>query len=460
MTHLKSKGSILLIISSLIISLGCTTITGLFSTPLPGPTQTSLSSHTPFLPLTQPAPIESPSIQTTETPPQHTATTFLEPTTVLIFSDDFSDPGSGWVPREDENIYTDYYEGGYRIFIKKEKQVEWTLSVHSFVDVRIEVEAKLIGGGVDNMLGVICRYQDSGNFYALVISSDGFYSIQKRINGGQLEVISGDGFDSSDHINLGGESNQITAECIGEKLSMYVNGFLLAVAVDSDIQSGDVGLIAGAYGIPSTDVLFDNFIASSVSAIPAIPQTGEFPLNLLFSDSFDNIDSGWDHQSYEDIGSTGYNDGVYRIGIFKEHLFLWANPSLGFTDVVVEIDAVRISGGDDNQYGIICRHQDVNNFYTLVINSNGSAAIRKRVNGEMEYIADWVHSDAINLGDSINHIQAECIGDTLTLLVNGARVLEAQDSDFPFGDVGLLAGTFSASSTEVIFDNFQVFDKP
>jgi hypothetical protein len=35
-------------------------------------------------------------------------------------------------------------------------------------------------------------------------------------------------------------------------------------------------------------------------------------------------------------------------------------------------------------------------------------------------------------------------------------VAQAQDPDFPEGDVGLLAGTFTQPGVDVIFDNFVV----
>lgn len=184
--------------------------------------------------------------------------------------------------------------------------------------------------------------------------------------------------------------------------------------------------------------------------------TGSQPANILFEDDFSNSNSGWDQYS-DDAGLTDYENGAYKIGIYTDTYFYWANPYQNFGDVSVEVEAQKTSGGDDMQYGIICHHLDVDNWYALVISGDGFAAIRKRYQGgDLEYIADWVEVGAINTGNSTNTLRAECVGSRLSLYVNGTLAVEATDADIPSGDVGLMAGTFDQSSTEVLFDNFVV----
>jgi hypothetical protein len=178
--------------------------------------------------------------------------------------------------------------------------------------------------------------------------------------------------------------------------------------------------------------------------------------NILFEDDFSNRSSGWDNYSDEN-GYTDYENGTYKIGVYGDTLFYWANPYQNFGDVIVEVQAQKISGGDDMQYGIICRHLDVENFYALIITGDGYAAIRKRYQGsELDFITDWAQVSAINTGDAGNNLRAECIGSNLSLYVNGTLAIQVNDADIPSGDAGLLAGTFEQPSTEVLFDNFVV----
>ena len=180
-------------------------------------------------------------------------------TALAGFLDDFSDENSGWTKILTNEGGADYADGGYRIFIQKENHLLWVTSGNQFENVRVQVDARLLEGGLDNNYGVLCRYQDDNNFYALVISSDGYFAIRKRVGGGALETIIGDRFQFSDQIRLGEQENSLMAECDGAELRLYVNGEKIAETTDTDFQAGDVGLLAGTFSATSIEILFDNF---------------------------------------------------------------------------------------------------------------------------------------------------------------------------------------------------------
>jgi len=178
--------------------------------------------------------------------------------------------------------------------------------------------------------------------------------------------------------------------------------------------------------------------------------------NILYEDDFSNDSSGWDMYS-DSEGTTEYSDGVYRISINTESMFYWANPYEKFDDVIVEVTANKSSGGDDMQYGIICRHADIDNWYALIITADGYAAIRKRFQGsDLDFITDFVEAPSVNTGSATNTLRAECVGSRLSLFVNGELAIETNDSDISSGDVGLMAGTFAQPFAEALFDNFAV----
>lgn len=183
----------------------------------------------------------------------------------------------------------------------------------------------------------------------------------------------------------------------------------------------------------------------------------ELPANILFQDDFSDISSGWDQ--YNDVDAvTDYADGVYRIFVNTDNTDVWANPGLTFTDVTIDVDATKVAGPDDNDFGVICRYQDVENFYFFVISSDGFYGIVKVVEGEQAIIGqeNMEFSDVINLGNTSNRIHAECIGENLALHVNDQMLLEVSDTQFTSGDVGLIAGTFDNTGTDIHFDNFVV----
>ena len=183
--------------------------------------------------------------------------------------------------------------------------------------------------------------------------------------------------------------------------------------------------------------------------------------NVLFQDDFSDTDSGWD-QVDTDAGTTDYSDGSYRILVSQEQYDAWANPGQSFDgDVIVEVDATKAAGPDENDFGVLCHYQDVDNFYYFQITSDGYAVIGKVTGGEQSKISgdDYESAGAVHQGDAANHIRGECVGNTLTLIVNGEQVLTATDTDHTGGDVGLIAGTFDTAGADIFFDNF-VVSKP
>ncbi len=191
------------------------------------------------------------SIQTTGSPPANG--------NQVLFQDDFSDPASGWATVRETDQVMAYEDGGFRIWVNQPNFDYWSVPGLRFTDVQIEVDIQKIGGPDDNDIGVICRYKNSDNFYGFLISSDGYYGISERQNG-EHQVIGMDGMKHSSAIQTGSAKNHIRADCIGNTLTLYVNGVKLVQVEDSSLAVGDVGLLAGTFDEPGVDILFDNFM--------------------------------------------------------------------------------------------------------------------------------------------------------------------------------------------------------
>ena len=181
------------------------------------------------------------------------------------------------------------------------------------------------------------------------------------------------------------------------------------------------------------------------------------PGGVLFQDDFSDPSRGWDRVNVND-GVTDYADGAYRISVNSSHTDVWANPGLNFSDVQVEVDATKVGGDDNNDYGVICRYLDSENFYFFIVSSDGYYGIGKVVGGEQQLIGEpsMPPSEVINRGDVSNHLSAVCAGSRLSLYINGEFLTEVEDTDFTSGDVGLVAGTFDQPGVDITFDNFVV----
>jgi hypothetical protein len=174
-----------------------------------------------------------------------------------LFQDDFSDPSSGWLTERDEDHIIDYENGSFRIWGNRPQFDYWSIPNLNFGDVRIEVDAVKLGGPDNNSYGIICRYNQE-SFYGFIISSDGYYGISKRKNGDH-QTIGVEGMKTSPFIQKGAALNHIRADCIGNVLTLYINGEKLQEVTDSEFSMGDVGLLAGSFNVGGIDIRFNHF---------------------------------------------------------------------------------------------------------------------------------------------------------------------------------------------------------
>lgn len=154
-------------------------------------------------------------------------------------------------------------------------------------------------------------------------------------------------------------------------------------------------------------------------------------------------------------------DGVLNISTSNPGEIWWTNPGRSFEDVVIDVTTMQVSGPDDNAYGVICRYQDEQNFYLFLISGDGYYSIGKYASGaeRVTYLTEdgqFAQSDQINVGNSSNQIQASCVGDELSLSVNGYPLLTVTDSEFASGDIGLAASALQQGTVEVAFDDLRV----
>jgi hypothetical protein len=184
------------------------------------------------------------------------------PLTPLPYSDDFSDPNSGWETLSDLNADVSYEAGTLRIVIKRENLIQWSAAGKHFGDAVFEVDARPNGGPLDNGFGVIFRMKDRNNFYHFAISSDGYWRAGYVRDG----VWSNwDDWQPHPAIRSGSQVNRIKVVMQGTKLSFFVNDQFIASREDSLFASGDIGVFAlTLIDAPGTDITFDNVLVSAV----------------------------------------------------------------------------------------------------------------------------------------------------------------------------------------------------
>lgn len=205
-------------------------------------------------------------------------------------------------------------------------------------------------------------------------------------------------------------------------------------------------------GMLSLSIFACTFGASDTATEPT--PTGP---KVLFQDDFSSTGNEW-LQLRDTDGITDFEQDGYRIKVDKTEWVFWSNPGISVSNVKIDVDATKLGGPEENEFGVICRYVDENNFYFFTTTSDGYFSVNKMVNGEFSFIGmeEFGTTEVVNGGNALNHLTAECNGNTLRFWVNGTLLLETQDDSYTVGDVGLIAGTADAAGTDILFDNFVV----
>ena len=210
-----------------------------------------------------------------ETPTQEAVITSTSPATAVatstspavletvLFTDDFSDPTSGWPSLQNAQGRYSYEQDGYHIAVDQVDAVLWAKTNREDGNISVSVDARSIASA-NGYYGLLCRMQDDQNFYYFLIQPNGSFTIGKYKNGEFLSLIP-TGWRESDVIAQGDGINRIKADCTGSTLRLYVNETLLDETTDTDFTSGFSGVVVAALDDRSFEVVFNNFLITSSS---------------------------------------------------------------------------------------------------------------------------------------------------------------------------------------------------
>ncbi len=226
------------------------------------------------------------------------------------------------------------------------------------------------------------------------------------------------------------------------------------------------------------------------------PAAGE----LLYASTFDAFNAEWDifpgRDSAQVVALDTLDEDVraqagawlegaalqvqYGSGASEE--VIWSVLDRKFSDFDLRVTAQLLAGPEDqNQFGVIFRYRDPDNFYIFRITADGYYSLVKVQDGVQEKISDWGISEAIHQGNAPNVIRVVGLGDRFRFYVNGEPLplclrgenetsmwatwegagvcytdeprLIFQDSTFTQGKIALAAGTIDGSTVSVLFDD-------
>lgn len=135
-----------------------------------------------------------------------------------------------------------------------------TLNNLTFADFALEVDARQVGGDLQNSYGVLFRMQDPQRFYRFEVTGNGLYMLERRNADGTWTRFLED-WVPSPAINQGiNASNRLQVVAQGPLLSAYVNEVLVQEVNDDLYPAGAIALDAGTFNQPAIQVAFDNLV--------------------------------------------------------------------------------------------------------------------------------------------------------------------------------------------------------
>lgn len=194
-----------------------------------------LSGHTVYLPLVMKSPQTS---------------------CAAYYTDNFSDPASGWPVGDDDNRTYAYADGQYQILVKTPSVVWWATPGAKATDFTASVSAHRTSGAWGAYGILIGINEDWSQLYQFIVE-DTYFSIWKYDNGSWTALQD---WTASGHINAGTAWNRLKAVRNGASIAVYANNQLLATVNDSSFTGlRRIGLVAQSADDSGLDARFDDF---------------------------------------------------------------------------------------------------------------------------------------------------------------------------------------------------------
>jgi len=183
-----------------------------------------------------------------------------------IFSDDFSDPTSGWRIDQGSGFDWAYQSGEYRVFITEPEFTAWAWAPISSSNIPkdfcLELDLKLLVQGSLSEIGevsvILAGNPDGRRFisFGLFPNGDGFYRV-RDIDFGQQEFSTFVDWTQSDFIDPVNSFNTILVISKNGETSFYINDNLVET-LNLNL-SGSVGVYTHTFDEPNVNGRFDNF---------------------------------------------------------------------------------------------------------------------------------------------------------------------------------------------------------
>ncbi len=366
-----------------------------------------------------------------------TNTTNTTATKTILF-EGFNNKNNSWSETNSSDNYASIQNGDY-IIERKISSGGYAPTIEKYIDTkrnfRITAQIKKISGANNNGFGIVFGRKDTDNQNQFFISSDGSYIINKTVNGKRTYVKN---WTSSSHIKTGnGAYNYLKVQKEGSKYKFYINSNLVYTSYSTKFYGDRVGFIVYdkiKFSVGYLSIAYEDNKKTTTTTTTS--NSHVIKESILF-DGYTSNKNNWSESNNENI-ALEIKDGDY----FFDHKRAsggWSSTIKQYIDTSRDFkilaDFKKISGIQNNGYGLVFGREDSNNQNLFYVNGNGSYTVSRIEGGKTNYIKDWVKSSAIRKGNgAYNVLKIIKVGNKLEYYINNTKVYttEAINTNFTF----------------------------
>ena len=350
--------------------------------------------------------------------------------TNYIYEENF-DGNTTWPNGSNDKRELKMYNGRY-YFEHKRTEDSWqvsttTMNLNTSNDFDIETSIQKISGVDNSGIAFKYDYKDTDNYKEFGITTNGYFRVSESINGTYTSVKA---WTKSDKIKTGNYSvNNLKISKKGSTITYYVNN----ENVFSTTYKSFVGKKIAIALYKNQKISIDYIrVKENSSTSKTIVKGGT---TILF-EGFNNNNNNWGLANNEKV-ILEVNNGDYHFdhkredGGWTSTIEKKINTSRDFR---ITAQIKKVSGINNNGFGLIFGRQDSDNQNEFFISSNGSYNIKNIENGTASYPKNWTKSSHIKTGDgAFNYLKVEKKGNALEYYINSNLVHTIYATKF-YGD--------------------------
>ncbi len=271
--------------------------------------------------------------------------------------------------------------------------------------------------------GLVFWAKDESNYYALLVSGDGQFSVRRYVSDRGLNPVD---WRENSAIKKGvGQINELRIVTRGNQATAYINGTEVVTFNGQPPEGGSLIGVKGSSAEKSQIVWeFSDLKITKPEQGQGSPGSGQGQVSqggqVLYEDHFTTLNPGW--------GSPGPNisirDGRLVIQPDVNTGFVALNQTSRFNDIDATIK-VSMAKSDDTTWagGLVFWAKDTNNYYALLVNGEGLFAVKRYVDNRALTPVDWSENASIKKGvGQINELRIIIKGSQATAYINGTQV--------------------------------------